>query len=167
MTAESAILASGCFWGAQDLIRALPGVISTRTGYSGDDGTPNPTYRNHGDHAEAVEVRFIPTVISYRELLAFFFQIHDPTTLNRQGNDIGRGYRSAVFATNEGQRETALDVISQLDESGVLPGKVVTEVTDAGEFWEAEQEHQDYLLKHPGGYSCHFVRPEWQLAQTT
>jgi peptide-methionine (S)-S-oxide reductase len=159
---ETAILAGGCFWGAQELIRNRPGVISTRVGYSGGD-VPNATYRNHGDHAEAVEIVFDPEVISYRDLLEFFFQIHDPTTLNRQGNDTGRSYRSAIFYTTDGQKQVALDTIADVEASGLWPGKVVTEVVAAGPFWEAEPEHQDYLQNYPNGYTCHWVRPGWKL----
>jgi peptide-methionine (S)-S-oxide reductase len=159
---ERAILAGGCFWGAQDLIRRQPGVISTRVGYSGGD-VPNATYRNHGTHAEAVEIVFDPDRISFRRLLEFFFQIHDPTTKNRQGNDIGMSYRSAIFYGSDEQKQVALDTIADVDASGLWPGKVVTEVPPASDFWEAEPEHQDYLIKHPGGYTCHFVRPNWVL----
>ena len=159
---EKAILAGGCFWGAQDLIRKLPGVISTRVGYTGGD-VPNATYRNHRGHAEAVEIIFDPEQTSFRDLLEFFFQIHDPTTLNRQGNDIGTSYRSAIFYTSEAQKKVAEDTIADVDASGLWPGKVVTEVTPAGPFWEAEPEHQDYLLKYPDGYTCHYVRPNWKL----
>jgi peptide-methionine (S)-S-oxide reductase len=159
---EKAILAGGCFWGAQDLIRKLPGVISTRVGYSGGD-VPNATYRNHHGHAEAVEIIFDPEQISFRDLLEFFFQIHDPTTLNRQGNDIGTSYRSAIFYTSEAQQKVAEDTIADVNASGLWPGKVVTEVTPAGPFWEAEPEHQDYLEKYPDGYTCHYVRPNWKL----
>jgi len=159
---EKAILAGGCFWGAQDLIRKLPGVISTRVGYTGGD-VPNATYRNHHGHAEAVEIIFDPEQTSFRDLLEFFFQIHDPTTLNRQGNDIGTSYRSAIFYTSEAQKKVAEDTIADVDASGLWPGKVVTEVTPAGPFWEAEPEHQDYLLKYPDGYTCHYVRPNWKL----
>jgi peptide-methionine (S)-S-oxide reductase len=159
---ERAVLAGGCFWGVQDLIRKYPGVISTRVGYSGGE-TPNATYRNHGSHAEAVEIIFDPAVISYRRLLEIFFQIHDPTTLNRQGNDRGLSYRSAIFHTSEAQRKTALDTIADVDASGLWPGKVVTQVAPAGPFWEAEPEHQDYLERIPDGYTCHFVRPNWVL----
>lgn len=162
MAEERAVLAGGCFWGAQDLLRRRPGVLSTRVGYTGGD-TPNATYRNHGSHAEAVEVIFDPDTISYREILEFFFQIHDPTTRNRQGNDIGTSYRSAIFYTSEEQRRVAEDTIADVDASGLWPGKVVTEVVPAGDFWEAEPEHQDYLLRNPGGYTCHFVRPNWKL----
>ena len=163
MTTEHAILAGGCFWGAQQLLRRRPGVISTRVGYSGDDSTPNATYRNHGDHAEAVEVVFDPSVISYRDILEFFFQIHDPSTKNRQGNDIGRSYRSAIYYLSDEQKRVALDTIADVDASGLWPGKVVTEVEPAGDFWQAEEEHQDYLEKYPNGYTCHFVRPNWKL----
>jgi peptide-methionine (S)-S-oxide reductase len=159
---EKAILAGGCFWGAQDLIRKLPGVISTRVGYTGGD-VPNATYRNHHGHAEAVEIVFDPEQISFRDLLEFFFQIHDPTTRNRQGNDIGTSYRSAIFYTSEAQKKVAEDTIADVDASGLWPGKVVTEVTPAGPFWEAEPEHQDYLEKYPDGYTCHYVRPNWKL----
>jgi peptide-methionine (S)-S-oxide reductase len=162
VTTETAILAGGCFWGAQELLRKRPGVLSTRVGYSGGD-TPNATYRNHGDHAEAVEIVFDPEKISFRELLEFFFQIHDPSTTNRQGNDVGRSYRSAIFFTSDEQRRVALDTIADVDASGLWPGKVVTEVTPAGPFWEAEEEHQDYLQKIPFGYTCHYVRPGWVL----
>jgi peptide-methionine (S)-S-oxide reductase len=159
---ETAILAGGCFWGAQELLRKRPGVISTRVGYSGGD-TPDATYRNHGDHAEAVEVVFDPAVISYREILEFFFQIHDPSTRNRQGNDIGRSYRSAIYYSSEEQQRVATDTIADVDASGIWPGKVVTEVEAAGSFWEAEPEHQDYLQHYPTGYTCHYVRPGWVL----
>jgi len=159
---ERAVLAGGCFWGAQDLIRRQPGVISTRVGYSGGD-VANATYRNHGTHAEAVEITFDPAQTSFRKLLEFFFQIHDPTTRNRQGNDIGMSYRSAIFYTSEEQKRIAEDTIADVDASGLWPGKVVTEVKEAGPFWEAEPEHQDYLIKHPGGYTCHWVRPDWVL----
>ena len=159
---ERAVLAGGCFWGMQDLIRRKPGVISTRVGYSGGD-VPNATYRNHGTHAEAIEVIFDPATISYREILEFFFQIHDPSTKNRQGNDIGMSYRSAIFYTSDEQKRIAEDTIADVDASGLWPGKVVTEVAQAGDFWEAEPEHQDYLERIPHGYSCHFVRPGWKL----
>jgi peptide-methionine (S)-S-oxide reductase len=162
MATETAILAGGCFWGAQQLLRRRDGVISTRVGYSGGD-TPNATYRNHGDHAEAVEIEFDPDVISYRDILEFFFQIHDPSTRDRQGNDIGRSYRSAIYYENDEQKRVALDTIADVDASGLWPGKVVTEVEPAGDFWQAEEEHQDYLEKYPNGYTCHFVRPNWQL----
>ena len=159
---ERAVLAGGCFWGAQDLIRRQPGVISSRVGYSGGD-VANATYRNHGTHAEAVEIIFDPSQTSFRKLLEFFFQIHDPTTKNRQGNDIGMSYRSAIFYTSEEQKRVAEDTIADVDASGLWPGKVVTEIAEAGPFWEAEPEHQDYLIKHPGGYTCHWVRPNWVL----
>jgi peptide-methionine (S)-S-oxide reductase len=164
MSEERAILAGGCFWGVQDLLRKYPGVISTRVGYSGGD-TPNATYRNHGDHAEAVEIIFDPAKISFRKLLEFFFQIHDPSTVDRQGNDRGRSYRSAIFYTNEEQKRVALDTIADVDASGLWPGKAVTEVKPAGDFWEAEPEHQDYLERIPNGYTCHFVRKDWVLPQ--
>ncbi len=159
---ERAILAGGCFWGMQDLIRRLPGVISTRVGYSGGD-VPNATYRDHGTHAEAIEVIFDPDVLSYRALLEFFFRIHDPTTPDRQGNDRGSSYRSAIFWCSEEQRRVAERTIADVEASGRWPGKVVTELAPAGDFWEAEPEHQDYLLRNPGGYTCHFVRPDWVL----
>jgi peptide-methionine (S)-S-oxide reductase len=159
---ETAILAGGCFWGMQDLIRKRPGVISTRVGYSGGD-VPNATYRNHGTHAESLEVVFDPTVMSFRDLLEFFFQVHDPSTRNRQGNDIGTSYRSAIFYTTDEQKRVAEDTIADVEASGLWPGKVVTEVTPAGPFWEAEPEHQDYLEKFPDGYTCHFPRPNWTL----
>jgi peptide-methionine (S)-S-oxide reductase len=159
---QKAILAGGCFWGMQDLIRKQPGVISTRVGYSGGD-VPNATYRNHGTHAEAVEIIFDPSITDYRTLLEFFFQIHDPTTKNRQGNDVGTSYRSAVFYLDEEQKRIALDTIADVEASGLWPGKVVTEVSPAGDFWEAEPEHQDYLQRYPHGYTCHYVRPGWKL----
>ena len=162
-TTERAVLAGGCFWGMQDLIRKQPGVISTRVGYSGDRKTPNATYRNHGDHAEAIEIIFDPAKTSYRDLLEFFFQIHDPTTKNRQGNDIGASYRSAIFYTSDEQKRIAEDTIADVNASGLWPGKVVTEVSAAGPFWEAEPEHQDYLERYPNGYTCHYVRPGWRL----
>jgi peptide-methionine (S)-S-oxide reductase len=159
---EKAILAGGCFWGMQDLLRRYPGVISTRVGYSGGD-VPNATYRNHGSHAEAIEIIFDPSKISFRKLLEVFFQIHDPTTKNRQGNDIGTSYRSGIFYTNEEQKRVAEDTIADVNASGLWPAKVVTEVAPAGPFWEAEPEHQDYLERYPNGYTCHFVRPNWVL----
>ena len=162
MTTERAVLAGGCFWGMQDLIRKMAGVASTRVGYSGGD-VPNATYRNHGTHAEAIEIVFDPTVVSYRRLLEFFFQIHDPTTTNRQGNDRGMSYRSAIYFASEAQRLEALDTIKDVEASGLWPGKVVTEVAPVGAFWEAEPEHQDYLERHPAGYTCHFARPNWVL----
>jgi peptide-methionine (S)-S-oxide reductase len=162
MTQERAVLAGGCFWGVQDLFRRYDGVLSTRVGYSGGN-TPNATYRNHGAHAEAVEIIFDPARISYRKILEFFFQIHDPSTRNRQGNDVGTSYRSAIFYTTEEQRLIAEDTIADVDASGLWPGKAVTEVVRAGDFWEAEPEHQDYLLRNPGGYTCHFIRPDWTL----
>ncbi|HEX4480372.1 MAG TPA: peptide-methionine (S)-S-oxide reductase MsrA [Rudaea sp.] len=162
MTTERAVLAGGCFWGMQDLIRKKPGVISTRVGYSGGD-VKNATYRNHGTHAEAIEINFDPQKISYRELLEFFFQIHDPSTRNRQGNDLGTSYRSAIYYTTPEQEKIAEDTIDDVDASGIWPGKVVTEVSPVGDFWEAEPEHQDYLEKYPSGYTCHFPRPNWRL----
>jgi peptide-methionine (S)-S-oxide reductase len=159
---ERAVLAGGCFWGMQDLIRRQPGVISTRVGYSGGD-VPNATYRNHGTHAEAIEIVFDPTKTSYRTLLEFFFQIHDPTTRNRQGNDMGTSYRSAIYYTSPEQKRVAEDTIADVEASKLWPGKVVTEVAPVGPFWEAEPEHQDYLERYPAGYTCHFVRPNWKL----
>ncbi len=161
---ERAVLAGGCFWGMQDLVRRQPGVISTRVGYSGGD-VPNATYRNHGTHAEAIEMVFDPAKISYRTLLEFFFQIHDPTTRNRQGNDMGTSYRSAIFYASPEQKRIAEDTIADVEASKLWPGKVVTEVAPAGPFWEAEPEHQDYLERYPNGYTCHFVRPNWKLPQ--
>jgi peptide-methionine (S)-S-oxide reductase len=159
---ERAVLAGGCFWGMQDLLRRYPGVISTRVGYTGGD-VPNATYRNHKGHAEAIEIIFDPQKISYRQILEFFFQIHDPTTLNRQGNDIGTSYRSAIFYTTDEQKQTAEETIADVNASGLWPGKAVTEVVPAGPFWEAEPEHQDYLERIPNGYTCHFIRPNWVL----
>ncbi len=165
MTHETAILAGGCFWGMQDLIRRMPGVIATRVGYTGGD-VAHATYRNHGTHAEGIEVVFDPARLSFRQLLEFFFQIHDPTTLNRQGNDLGLSYRSGIYFTNDAQREEALRTIADVNASGIWPGKVVTEVKAAGPFWEAEPEHQDYLERIPNGYTCHFPRPGWRLPKT-
>ena len=162
MTTETAILAGGCFWGVQDLLRRYPGVLKTRVGYSGGD-VPNATYRNHGTHAEAIEIVFDPSVISYRKILEFFFQIHDPTTKNRQGNDLGLSYRSAIYYTSDAQKAVAEETIQDVDASGLWPAKVVTEVEPAGPFWEAEPEHQDYLERIPNGYTCHFIRPGWVL----
>jgi peptide-methionine (S)-S-oxide reductase len=159
---EKAILAGGCFWGVQELVRKQPGVVSTRVGYTGGN-VPNATYYNHGGHAEALEIIFDPGRTSYRELLEFFFQIHDPSTRNRQGGDVGSSYRSAIFYTDDAQKAVAEDTIADVDASGLWPGKVVTEVVPAGPFWEAEPDHQDYLQKYPYGYTCHFVRPEWRL----
>jgi len=159
---ERAILAGGCFWGMQDLIRRRPGVLSTRVGYTGGD-VANATYRHHGTHAEAIEITFDPEKTSYRDLLEFFFQIHDPTTVNRQGNDVGTSYRSAIFYEDEEQRRVAVDTIADVEASGLWPGKVVSEVAPAGPFWEAEPEHQDYLEHYPNGYTCHFTRPGWVL----
>ena len=159
---ERAILAGGCFWGMQQLIRRQPGVLATRVGYSGGD-VPNATYRNHGTHAEAIEIIFDPDATSFRAILEFFFQIHDPTTLNRPGNDLGLSYRSAIFYADEAQRQVALDTIADVEASGLWPGKVVTAVEPAGAFWEAEPEHQDYLERLPNGYTCHFPRAGWKL----
>jgi peptide-methionine (S)-S-oxide reductase len=163
---EKAILAGGCFWGMQDLFRKIPGVVSSRVGYAGGD-VPDATYRNHGTHAEAIELTFDPEQVSYRDLLEFFFQIHDPTTLNRQGNDIGMSYRSGIFYVDDEQRRVAEETIADVEASGRWPGKVVTEVQPAGPFWEAEPEHQDYLERYPNGYTCHFVRPSWVLPERT
>ncbi|MBV9592770.1 MAG: peptide-methionine (S)-S-oxide reductase MsrA [Actinobacteria bacterium] len=157
-----AVLAGGCFWGMQDLIRKLPGVLTTRVGYSGGD-VPNATYRNHGSHAEAIEITYDPNAITYRDLLEFFFQIHDPTTKNRQGNDIGTSYRSAIYYIDDDQHRVALDTIADVEASGLWPGRVVTQVEPVGPFWEAEPEHQDYLERYPYGYTCHFPRPNWTL----
>jgi peptide-methionine (S)-S-oxide reductase len=159
---EKAILAGGCFWGMQDLIRKMPGVQHTRVGYSGGD-VANATYRNHGSHAEAIEIIYDPAVLSYRKILEFFFQIHDPSTPNRQGNDLGTSYRSAIYYLNEQQKATAEDTIADVNASGLWPGKVATELAPAGPFWEAEPEHQDYLERIPNGYTCHYVRPGWVL----
>jgi peptide-methionine (S)-S-oxide reductase len=161
-TTEKAILAGGCFWGMEDLIRKRTGVLDTRVGYTGGD-TPNATYRNHGSHAEAIEITYDPEKTNYRELLEFFFQIHDPSTKNRQGNDVGASYRSAIFYENDEQHRVAVDTIADVDASGLWPGAVVTEVAPAGDFWEAEPEHQDYLERYPNGYTCHYVRPGWKL----
>ena len=161
-SSERAVLAGGCFWGVQDLIRRIPGVLSTRVGYTGGD-VAKATYRNHGTHAEGLEVFFDPSRTTYRDLLEFFFQIHDPTTLNRQGNDRGMSYRSAIYYTSDEQRRIAEDTIADVNASGLWPGKVVTEVLPATAFWEAEPEHQDYLQRIPNGYTCHFVRPQWKL----
>ena len=162
MNKERAVLAGGCFWGVQDLVRRQPGVISTRVGYSGSE-VPNATYRNHGNHAEAIEMIFDPEVTSFRALLEFFFQIHDPTTKNRQGNDTGASYRSAIYYTSDTQKAVAEETIADVEASGLWPGRVVTEVEPVGDFWEAEPEHQDYLERIPNGYTCHFVRSNWKL----
>jgi peptide-methionine (S)-S-oxide reductase len=162
MTTQRAVLAGGCFWGMQDLIRKQPGVVSTRVGYTGGH-TPNATYRNHGNHAEAIEILFDPAQTTYRDLLEFFFQIHDPTTRNRQGNDVGASYRSAIYYVDDEQLATARETIADVDASGLWPGKVVTEVEPVEDFWEAEPEHQDYLERMPWGYTCHFPRPNWKL----
>lgn len=163
MSTEKAILAGGCFWGVEDLVRNQEGVIDTTVGYTGGD-VPNATYRNHGMHAEGIEIEFDPAVLSYRKLLEYFFQIHDPTTRNRQGNDIGTSYRSAIFYLSDAQKETAEQLIDELEQSGKWPGKIVTEVVPAGDFWNAEEDHQDYLQKVPYGYTCHFERPDWKLS---
>ncbi|KLT65732.1 peptide-methionine (S)-S-oxide reductase MsrA [Pedobacter sp. BMA] len=163
MSTEKAILAGGCFWGVEDLVRNQEGVIDTTVGYTGGD-VPNATYRNHGTHAEGIEIEFDPAVLSYRKLLEYFFQIHDPTTKNRQGNDIGTSYRSAIFYLSDAQKETAEQLIGELEQSGKWPGKIVTEVVPAGDFWNAEEDHQDYLQKVPYGYTCHFERPDWKLS---
>ncbi|MEL7097603.1 MAG: peptide-methionine (S)-S-oxide reductase MsrA [Pseudomonadota bacterium] len=162
MSDERAVLAGGCFWGMQDLIRKLQGVKATRVGYTGGD-VPNATYRNHGTHAEGIEIIFDPAQITFRQLLEFFFQIHDPTTLNRQGNDVGLSYRSAIYYVNDAQKAVADDTIKDVEASGIWPGKVVTELEPVGDFWEAEPEHQDYLERFPNGYTCHFPRPNWVL----
>ena len=159
---ETAILAGGCFWGMQDLIRRQPGILATRVGYTGGD-VPNATYRNHGSHAEGIEIIFDPAITSYRRILEYFFQIHDPTTPNRQGNDRGPSYRSAIYYLNEEQHRVALDTIADVNASGLWPGRVVTEVDPAGDFWQAEPEHQDYLERIPNGYTCHFPRANWVL----
>jgi len=162
MSTEKAILAGGCFWGVEELIRQLPGVISTTVGYTGGD-VPNATYRNHGTHAEGIEIIFDPEKLSYRKLLEFFFQIHDPTTRNRQGNDLGTSYRSAIFYLDEQQKEIAEHLIADLNAAHIYRGAIVTEVAPAGPFWVAEEYHQDYLQKYPNGYTCHYIRPEWAL----
>ncbi|GAA6194724.1 peptide-methionine (S)-S-oxide reductase MsrA [Pseudophaeobacter sp.] len=159
---ERAVLAGGCFWGMQDLIRKRKGVLETRVGYTGGD-VANATYKNHGTHAEGIEILFDPSQTSYRELLEFFFQIHDPTTQNRQGNDLGLSYRSAIYYVDEAQKAVALDTIADVEACGLWPGKVVTEVEPVSDFWEAEPEHQDYLERRPDGYTCHFARPDWVL----
>jgi len=159
---ERAVLAGGCFWGMQDLIRKMPGVVSTRVGYTGGD-VPHATYRNHGSHAEGIEIEFDPEQISYRKILEFFFQIHDPTTPDRQGNDRGVSYRSAIYYIGDEQEQIARQTIADVEASGRWPGKVVTEVAPAGDFWQAEPEHQDYLERIPNGYTCHYVRPDWVL----
>lgn len=162
---ERALLAGGCFWGMQDLLRKLPGVISSRVGYTGGD-IPNATYPNHGTHAEAIEIIFDPEQISFRQLLESFFQIHDPTTPNQQGNDRGMSYRSAIYYTSDEQAEIAKQTIEEINQSGLWPGKVVTEVEPVGDFWEAEPEHQDYLQHYPTGYTCHYIRPDWKLPKS-
>ena len=162
MQTETAILAGGCFWGMEELLRRIPGVLSTRVGYTGGD-VPNATYRNHGTHAEALEVVFDPRQISYRQILAFFFQIHDPSTANRQGNDVGASYRSSIFYLDDNQKHIAEQTVADVDACGLWPGKAVTEIVAAGPFWEAEPEHQDYLGRNPHGYTGHFIRPGWTL----
>lgn len=162
MANEKAILAGGCFWGVEELVRHLPGVVSTVVGYTGGD-VPNATYRNHGTHAEGIEIMFNPEILSYRKLLEFFFQIHDPTTRNRQGNDVGTSYRSAIFYLDEQQKQTAEQLIQEMNASKKWPGEIVTQVVPAGDFWVAEEYHQDYLQKFPNGYTCHWVRPDWTL----
>ena len=164
MTTKKAILAGGCFWGMEELFRHQPGVVTTRVGYTGGE-TPHATYRNHGNHAESIEVLYDPARTDFRNLLEFFFQVHDPTTQDRQGNDLGASYRSAIYYTDDDQKKIAVDTIADVEASGLWPGKVVTEVTPAGDFWEAEPEHQDYLQKYPNGYTCHFPRPGWKLPQ--
>lgn len=166
MAEERAVLAGGCFWGMQDLIRKLPGVVSTRVGYTGGD-VDNASYRNHGTHAEGIEIVFNNTQTNYRAMLEFFFQIHDPSTENSQGNDRGLSYRSAIYYVDDAQREMALQTIVDVDASGLWPAKVVTQLEPAGSFWEAEPEHQDYLERTPNGYTCHFVRPGWVLPKTS
>jgi len=165
-TQEKAVLAGGCFWGMQDLIRKMPGVNATRVGYTGGD-VANATYRNHGTHAEGIEIVFDPSIISYRRLLEFFFQIHDPSTANRQGNDMGMSYRSAIYYLSDAQKDMAMRTIADVNASGLWPGKVVTEVVPAGDFWEAEPEHQDYLERYPNGYTCHYPRDNWKLPVKT
>ena len=166
MSIENAVLAGGCFWGMQDLVRKLPGVVATRVGYTGDESVPNATYRNHGTHAEAIDIMFDNEIISYRELLLFFFQIHDPSTLDRQGNDNGTSYRSEIFYTSIKQQEVARKTIEDVDASGLWPNPVVTKISAASDFWEAEPEHQDYLERTPNGYTCHFIRPDWVLPES-
>ncbi len=164
MSSEEAVLAGGCFWGMEELIRDLPGVTSTIVGYTGGE-VKNATYRNHGNHAEAIAIKFDPEKLSYRKLLEFFFQIHNPATKNKQGTDIGSSYRSAIFYVNEDQKKTAEDLISEMNASGKWPGTIVTEISPVSDFWDAEEEHQNYLQKHPSGYTCHYIRPDWQLQQ--
>jgi len=166
MSTEKAVLAGGCFWGMQDLIRKLPGVVSSRVGYTGDTSLPNATYRNHGTHAEAIEIKFDNTITTYRQILSFFFQIHDPSTLDRQGNDRGASYRSEIFYTSDEQKVVALKTIEDVNASGLWPAPAVTKVTAASDFWEAEPEHQDYLERTPNGYTCHYVRPDWVLPKS-
>lgn len=163
MTNEKAVLAAGCFWGVEELLRNYPGIVSTIVGYTGGN-VDHATYQNHGTHAEAIEIVFDPAILSYRGLLEYFFQLHDPTTKNRQGNDLGTSYRSAIFYLNDEQRDTATNLIAELDASGKWPGKIVTEIVPATAFWNAEAAHQKYLQKNPNGYTCHFVRPDWKLS---
>jgi len=166
MSIERAVLAGGCFWGMQDLIRKQAGVVSTRVGYTGDVSLPNATYRNHGTHAEAIEIEFDNEVTTYRKILTFFFQIHDPSTEDQQGNDKGASYRSDIFYTTDEQKEVALKTIKDVDASGLWPAPVVTKITPASDFWEAEPEHQDYLERTPNGYTCHYARPDWVLPES-
>jgi peptide-methionine (S)-S-oxide reductase len=166
MSIERAILAGGCFWGMQDLIRKQVGIVSTRVGYTGDESLPNATYQNHGTHAEAIEISFDSDLTNYRKILTYFFQVHDPSTLNSQGNDKGTAYRSEIFYLNDEQKNIALKTIKDIDASGLWPNQVVTQVTLASTFWEAEPEHQDYLERTPNGYTCHFVRPDWVLPES-
>ena len=166
MSIEKAILAGGCFWGMQDLIRKLPGVVGTRVGYTGDASVPNATYRNHGTHAEAIEIEFDNEITTYRKMLSFFFQIHDPSTLDQQGNDRGASYRSEIFYTSFKQKEVALKTIEDVNASGLWPNPAVTRVSAASDFWEAEPEHQDYLERTPNGYTCHYIRPDWALPES-
>jgi len=163
MKIEKAILAGGCFWGVEELIRHLDGVKTTRVGYTGGD-VPNATYRHHGTHAEGIAVTFDADVLPYKKLLEFFFQIHDPTTLNRQGNDRGTSYRSAIFYLDDQQKKEANELIATMTASRKWPGPIVTQVVPATDFWDAEEEHQDYLQKNPYGYTCHFIRPDWTLS---
>ena len=162
---EKAVLAGGCFWGMQDLFRRHPGVVSTRVGYTGDPSTPNATYRRHGNHAEAIEITFDPSLLSYRQILEFFFQIHDPSTRNRQGNDIGAGYRSAIFFETDEQKRSRRRRSPMSTPRASGRARSSPRSTQASDFWLAEPEHQDYLERYPNGYTCHYVRPEWQLGE--
>ena len=166
MSTERAVLAGGCFWGMQDLIRKLPGVVSTRVGYTGDDSLANASYRNHGTHAEAIEIVFDNKLTTYRKMLTFFFQIHDPSTMNQQGNDRGTSYRSEIFYTSDEQKAMALKTIEDVNASGLWPRPAVTKVSAVSDFWEAEPEHQDYLERTPNGYTCHYARPDWVLPES-